>query len=65
MSKGSEMGDCCVSEEDYGECWDMLFEVAELLDVKGLVPADIDEDFDAAVELEKRLGGAAGRLSAA
>lgn len=64
------MGECCemcycrVCEEDEGEGWDVLLEVAKLVDAEGLVPADVDEDFDAAVEFEEGLRCAAGGLGA-
>ena len=59
-----EMCYCSVREEDEGECWDVLLEVAELVDAEGLVPADVDEDLDPAVEFEEGLGCTAGGLGA-
>ena len=64
MCECCQMSDCCVGEEDYGEGRNVLLEVSQLLDLKRLVPANVDENFDAAVELEEGLGGAAGRLGA-
>jgi hypothetical protein len=49
------MGDCCVGEEDDGDCRNVLLEIPELLYVKGFVPSDVNEDFHAAIKLEERL----------
>lgn len=43
---------------------DLLFQLLELVDVKGLVPAEADEDLYAAVELEEGLGRGRLRLGA-
>lgn len=58
------MGDCCVGEEDDGDCRNVLLELSELLYVKSFVPSDVYKDLDASIKLEKRLRCAALGLSA-
>ena len=61
---GTEMCGGGVGEEDEGEGGDVSLNVLELVDGEGLVPADVDEDLDAAVKLEQRLRGGRGRVGA-
>ncbi len=41
---------------------DILFQLAQLLDIKGIIPADVDQHLDAAIEFQQRLR--CGRLGA-
>lgn len=52
MRKSCEMGSGRMREEDDGEGGDLSFKLFQLLNIKALIPAHINEDFDASVELE-------------
>lgn len=44
-----------MSEKNKGDGRDVLLNVDELFGVQRLVPADIDEDLDASIQLQQRL----------
>jgi hypothetical protein len=49
------MFDCRVCEEDYAERAHVLLQLLEFRGIERVVPADVYEDFDAAIEFEEGL----------